>query len=92
MIVLGLECSVLILLTPVGWALAAVLIIAAVRTNIKGTWSHWAWLWLAWPVLLAVVTLLWGATHWCDPEHRDPPGSTTPLYVKIGRASCRERV
>lgn len=81
MMVWGFQCSFLVLLHPIGWALAALAIIAAVRANMNGTWSHWAWLWLAWPLLMAVVTLAWGMNHWYDPEHRDPRGSTTPLNV-----------
>jgi hypothetical protein len=81
MIFWGLECSLLVLMHPIGWALAALAIIASARANINGTWSHWAWLWLAWPVLMAVLTLVWGQTHWCDPEHRNLPVSTTPLHV-----------
>jgi len=72
----GLECSILVVLSPYGWGLMILAFFANRRAKKLDRWPYPTWLFLAWPFFMSLAVIAWGRTHWCeggsDPELQVP--------------------
>ena len=66
MLASGAECTEIVLMTPLGYALAILAIGCGVVAATRRAWPPHTWLFLGWPVIMCAVVSLWGHFHWAD--------------------------
>ncbi len=91
----GIECTYLILISPIGWALAATALLTGYWAISTKRWPAWTWAYLAWPLLMSAACILWGQTHWHEsgmPESKSASialNCLVALYLAgVGAAIC----
>jgi hypothetical protein len=77
----GLECSFLVLMSPVGWGLILITMVCGHLALRDKRWPSATWLHLAWPLLMTGVCCGWGQANEHAPGGPDSPG---PLRVLEG--------
>lgn len=80
----GLECSAPLLATPIGWLLAFAALTNGFHAIRNRTWPIETWLFLAWPILMSVISIVWGMMHWADRNTPTSSESTTVLSLFLG--------
>jgi hypothetical protein len=87
LLVMGFECSFLILLSPVGWLLVALALISGVMAWSRKAWPLKTWLFLAWPALISEILTAVGTLYWCDWRYADgtlPPEAKLLMVLALG--------
>jgi len=77
---MGLEGSLLIVLTPYGWALLVTAWISGNRAVESRTWPRATWGFLAWPLLLSIACTAWGQANRNEVGAPVPEGPQIVLY------------
>jgi len=80
---MGLEGSLLALITPYGWALLVIAWIGGNRAIQSKNWPRATWWFLAWPLFMSVACSAWGQAHWNEPGAPEPEGPLIVLYCLV---------
>ena len=74
----GTECSLLVLIGPIGWVLVILAFVTGSRAIRAKRWPLQTWCVLAWPLIMSFVCIAWALKH---RRNSGDPGAEGPMLV-----------